>query len=358
MVYYANPKAKRTRHSTSKINRPAKRRAFRAFKLGFKKARRLSTKPRYAVKKGLSANNIHCFARNRSGYVNLLTGITDEANMSDLQYEMVKFTPDNKYCILDLKTWWSQYPDCGSSTPDVIEYDAPTVDHPGRQIQVHTKDENAFKDLFTQYKITSVDTTLTPNFRGNAVTPVTAVTNYNSTSSSTMAYSTSIPNYEVFLIPAWQMARYRIDLHQMTGPELDAFLNVTKAKARRFLPSKRQTFKCSAPKVMNYGTAVSKEESVHPINQMQAPQWYRTHDPYSSPDASELHVHHYTYRLLIRRVDGQEFPVWNENFTFNDLGLGFRVDQMIHFKCRNSPRDILERTSVVATEGTQPPQTN
>ena len=306
-----------TYNSTSKRAKKSRRSTKRGV---IKRARKLLAKPRLAVKKGLSAINTHCFSRNRTTWINLFgnvaapdSGIVGESN--------VQYNLDSTYGIVDLSTFWSQYPDC----VDSIELENATtkwVDH------------NAFKDLFSQYQITGVDTRLTPNFSQ----PMQS-------GGSGSDYMKRIPNYEIFVIPSTKQTNYRVELHHMLRIELGAFLNVTKAKSRRMIPSRVQNYKCTRPKVVSFDTSVEKGSGIA-LTEMTAPPWLKTDDPHVSNDSKETHVKHYSYKLLIRRVDGR--PLVNSNPTDgwkNDQQLGFRWDQTIYFKCRSTPRDVIEKVA-------------
>ena len=231
---------------------------------------------------------------------------------------------DGTYGILDLATHFTQYPDCKDTT----------VLQTGTHKYV---DHNAFKDLFSQYQITGVDTKLTPNFSQNM-----AGTVFNSGSSNNR-----VPNYEIFIIPATKQTHYRAELASMLRIELDAFLNVTKAVAKRMIPSRTQMYKCRYPKVVSFDTAIDKASNLA-LTEMTRPPWLRTYDPNPNVDARETHVKHYSNKLLIRRVDGRPLIENHNGATLNHNELDFRIDQTIYFKCRTTPRDVLEKVSLTA----------
>ena len=111
------------------------------------------------------------------------------------------------------------------------------------------------------------------------------------------------------------------------------------------LPSRTQNYKCRHPKVVSFDTAIEKDSNTA-LTEMTSPPWLKTYDPDVAQNASEVHVKHYSYKLLIRRVDGKPLQA-NHNDAFkNEQELGFRMDQTIYFKCRTTPRDVLEKVSL------------
>lgn len=136
-----------------------------------KRARKLLKKPRHSVKKGLSATNEHNFARNRTAWINLLGGPSQPSG-GVTEEERVTTNADGTYAIVDLSCFWAQFPDC----QDMVALSTGTHEYKG---------VNAFKELFSQYKITGIDTRLTPNFSKNMPA------SHRSTD--------AIPNYEVQL---------------------------------------------------------------------------------------------------------------------------------------------------------------
>lgn len=152
---------------------------------------------------------------------------------------------------------------------------------------------------------------------------------------------------QIFVIPATKQTHYRRELHDMLRVEIDAFLNVTKAQGKRMMPSGVQTYKCHRPKVVSFDTAISKQDHGVALTEMTSPPWLKTDDPHAHNDQKEVHVRHYSTKLLIRRVDGRTLHAEDVEEKINHNQLGFRLDQTIYFKCRSTPRDVLEKVSTV-----------
>ena len=110
-----------------------KRRRYPAKRVIIKRARKLLAKPRLAIKKGLSAVNIHCFSRNRTQWINLF-GTPPTTTGGTVGEGNVTLNPDGTYGILDFATYFAQYPDCEEKT---------VLDTGGHKYVDH----NAFKEL-------------------------------------------------------------------------------------------------------------------------------------------------------------------------------------------------------------------
>lgn len=189
---------------------------------------------------------------------------------------------------------------------------------------------NDFQGLFSQYKITALNTTITPNFNsGNT---------FNSK-------GIEIPNMEMFILKSTIVDEGQLKLEDMKSQQLDAFLASKNTKGKRILPASAQYFKCNNPKVCKYGSLVFKQQEHGVSTQyMGSPEWYSTSSSVApSGGVDETSIQHYSFALVIRRVDGQPFAQMNDISIHN---FGFRIENKVNWTCRSTVRDILESTDI------------
>jgi len=233
---------------------------------------------------------------------------------------------DQTYMCIQLHSSWEQLPGC----KDHAYNDADGLNT--------SRIDNDFKQLFSQYKITSIHHTLTPNYSTNQF--------YMET---TGHQDRNIPNYEMWILPGNWVAGSEEDnasLHTKSQLEIDAWLNSTNRKSRRILPSTTQTFKCNSPSVVKYDAITShKHAGYAATTKMGPPEFYNT-DPDDTPSGTPrpTGIRHYTYCLLIRRVDGKGFGADAQALAGGDNALGFRLSTEVGFLCRATPKDIMKTT--------------
>lgn len=256
------------------------------------RARRPITKPviaRPARKAPLrtspaSAPNAHDFQRSYD--FTLRVGVEDAANN-------VLLNTDGTYQIIKLQCAFNKLPDFAE-----------------------------FKDLYSEYKIGTVQHTLIPFFKQNM--PFS-----NGISGD---YGIAVPNYEIIILPATSSAR-QSNLEDMSKTEIDSFVNQTIRKSRRMLPSGIQTFATSNPTVVDYTGPLSKNAGTAAMG-MGPPQWYNT-DPSAlvTGGIDQTAIQHYSMTLLLRRVDGlvlNSHGGGNNNYQ----AMGFRQETCVKFNCR------------------------
>ena len=225
---------------------------------------------------------------------------------------------NGRYMVLKLHTAFNMLPGCRD------------IALPGTDLVA----QNDFMQLFQQYKITSVKHTLTPNFSHGQP----------STTTSSSNVSSNMPNYEMFIMKSNVVDEDEMKIYTMQNEQIDAWLSSKNTKSRRILPSKTQRFMCTNPKVVKFGTAMfKKQETGFSTMHMGAPEWYSTdpkHD-HAHGGIDETAIEHYTYDIVIRRVDGE--PLNDEN-ALAVRHLSFRVETKVGWLCRSTPKDIFQST--------------
>lgn len=235
-------------------------------------------------------------------------------------------TGDDRYMVLHLVESWNQFPRCKEET---FVHHSNSAEHVHGDGKTYTRD-NDYAGLFDQYQIKNISHKLTPNFsQGNQIPLIGTGHQYDDRDHA-------LPNYEMFIIPAsHQDSDNRLE--DLTGPQIDYWLNTTLRKGRRILPSRTQYIKPMRPTVVKYGAAQGKHQQGMAAMYMGRPNWYDT-TAALLPLPDDTAVKHYTVSLLIRRVDGQPMT---GNATAGQQGLSFRLDSSIAFTCRCSPKDGL-----------------
>lgn len=191
-------------------------------------------------------------------------------------------------------------------------------------MQFHTKFKylpkfDQFKDVFSQYKITSITHRMVPYYSRN----MPLVTN----GSSGAHITEPIPNYEVFIIPD----RNNMKRHEFaadTYAEIQEFLNCSQRKARKLMPATTCTFTTKNPKVVGYKGPADKEGG-NAVTTMERADWYRTDPtPVNVGEPDQTNITHYTTQCLIRRVDGLAIN------TSAQQQMGFRIETDVYFQLR------------------------
>jgi len=235
-------------------------------------------RPRTALKTTVgSAPNSYNFKRSYS--YPLRVGDTDAANG-------VYLNADNTYMWYEMHTRFNKLPN-------------------------HEK----FKEVFNQYKITSVTHRMVPYFSTNLIP-------YD----GPMGDQNSLVNYEMFIIPAaWNQRKHVFNT--MTGPEIDDWLDSAQRKKQRLVPSKTITFTSMNPKIVAYKGPIDKDHGPSGTT-MANPSWYSTDNAVLVPGGvDQTDVVHYTTQVLIRRVDGV-------NLAGAHRRMGYRAETDVFFKCR------------------------
>jgi len=290
----------------------------RVAKPRYAKGRRKAKLPRFALKKGIrAAPNTYPFMRSHTHYFNI-----GEANANVHAYvnqpDVASTGVLGKYMIIKLNTKINKLPGLKDATD------------PATGIVGH----NDFDSLFQQYKITSVKHTLTPNFQAPA--PMAA-------NGSNIHNAAQIPTYEMFVLRSDVIDEDKNDLKDLKDSQIEAYLQCKLNKSRKILPRKTLSFMNTRPKVVKWDTAGFKRSDTHfSTASMESPSWYcldptNVHPTFGHLD--ETDITHYTYDLLIRRVDDQ--PLTQITGTNIHATLGFRVETQVGFMCRATPKDIL-----------------
>ena len=233
-------------------------------------------RPRTAIKTAVgSTPNSHNFKRSYSHAFKL--GTADAANG-------VLLNTDNRYMWLELHTKFNKMPDA-----------------------------TEFKALFNQYKIYSVTHRFVP---------------YNSINMPVVVgHANSLPNYELFIIPA-SFNQRKHTFSSMNSNQIDTWLNCSQRKARKLVPAKTLSFTSKHPKVVEYKGPLDKDAGTAAMT-MASPSWYST-DSASlvAGGPNQTDVTHYTVQCLIRRVDGEAFGAQSTE------QMGFRLENDVYFKTR------------------------
>ena len=118
--------------------------------------------------------------------------------------------------------------------------------------------------LFQQYKICSVKHKLTPNFTATDFVVTGAIPMF-------------MPNYEMFILQSNIVDEDEMALKDMQDQQIEAWLASKNTKGHRILPSRTQTFNCTRPKVVKFGTAMfKKQETCFSTMHMGRLEWYST----------------------------------------------------------------------------------
>lgn len=266
-------------------NKPKPGRVGKAIAL--KKARQMvaAAKPQQIIKTAVNAApNVHHFKRSYNHPFTI--GVADNANG-------VYLNADSKYMVVKLHTKFNKL-------PDYLE----------------------FKELFSEYKITSIIHRLIPYFSKNITAMALDTTTY---------YQNAIPNYEIIILPVNSSAREDA-LEGKTAAELDSYINQSQRKSIRLMPSGRQTFKTLYPKVVGYKGPLDKDAGTA-LMAMESPTYLNT-DPTAlvAGGVDQTDVIHYGSVVLIRRVDGDAFP--SELTTSRVASFGFRMEHDVFFSVR------------------------
>lgn len=266
-------------------NKPKRGKAGKAMQMNKARGIVAKAKPRQIIRTGLnSAPNVHHFKRSYDHPFTI--GVADTSNE-------VYLNTDSKYMVVKLHTRFNKLP-------------------------AYTE----FKDLFSEYKITSIVHRLVPYFSKNITAMALDTTTY---------YQNAIPNYEIIILPVNSSAR-EDSLQSKTSAELDSYINQSQRKSIRMMPSGRQTFKTIHPKVVGYKGPLDKDAGTA-MMAMESPTYLNT-DPAAlvAGGVDQTDVIHYGSVVLIRRVDGDEFP--SELTTTRVASFGFRMEHDVFFSTR------------------------
>lgn len=172
---------------------------------------------------------------------------------------------NGRYAIIKLHTSFNMLPGCRD------------LSIPGSNLIQH----NDFQGLFSQYKIGSMNTTITPNFDINRLRD--------------FDHASLAPNMEMFILKSTIVDEGQLKLEDMKAQQLDAFLASKNTKGKRILPSSPQYFKCTSPKVCKYGSLVFKQQEHGVSTQyMGSPEWYSTSSVVApSGGVDETSIQHY-----------------------------------------------------------------
>ena len=141
-----------------------------------------------------------------------------------------------------------------------------------------------------------------------------------------MGDQNSLPNFEMFIIPA-SFNQRKHEFNSMTGPEIDDWLDSAQRKKSSLVPSKTLTFSSKHPKIVSYKGPVDKDHGPSGTT-MAAPSYYSTDSTALVPNGiDQTDIVHYTTQVLIRRVDGV-------NLAGAHRRMGYRCETDVFFKCR------------------------
>lgn len=120
-------------------------------------------------------------------------------------------------------------------------------------LSLHTKfnlmpDFEHFKELFSEYKITSIKHRLVPFYKNN----VTAASFGAST------HANAIPNYEIYAIPVAHSVRSQ-DWESKTQAQFNDMVNQMQRKSQRLMPSGVKNYWTTRPAIVGYKGPVDKD---------------------------------------------------------------------------------------------------
>lgn len=257
-----------------------------AARTAYAKHKRART-PRFAIRTApSSAPNVHMFKRSYTHPLSI--GVADHGNE-------VYLNSDDTYMIVKLHTKLSKLPAYGE-----------------------------FKDLFSEYKITSICHKLTPYYKENM--PFARGT------TASGDFQQAIPNYEVFTIPTTSSAQQQLFV-DMNGTVIEDWLLQTQRKSKRIMPSGQQTYWTTTPMVSGYKGPIDKDGGTA-LQIMERPSWLATTSvPLVDGGVNQTDVTHYSRTLLVRRVDG--LPLNDHQAGSNIFSqMGFRVTADVFLKMR------------------------
>lgn len=290
-------------NSRPTIYRGAKRKRASGGTVAIRKASKQSARGRRNLPRRVLArspfgrSNCYPFTRSVTQYLRAWES-PDDTSLFDLN-------SDNSYYIMKMKMQLAELPD----------YDE-------------------FRSLFTQFKITSWTTTITPTMKDNIPT----VGIHNPDSASWNQLNPATPNMEMFIIPAtFNVHTSTRDWKTLSRDEIDDILNQTQLKARKIIPSKGFSFKTTNPMIVKTGFMPGKGNTTADSTEVylgKAPWLENGAGPHQSgdPHPDQRLVQHYGFTVLCRRVDGgalTDLTPYHEN---NPGNMGWRVTRQAFFQ--------------------------
>jgi len=247
------------------------------------------TTPRFAIRTGpSSAPNVHMFKRSYDYPLSI--GVADVANN-------VALNTDSTWMVIKLHTKFNKL-------PAYLE----------------------FKDLFSEYKINSIQHTFTPYYKNNVAQSVSDV------NATPPTYGVAIPNYEIFAVPTTSSASQQ-NFGASTGPQINDFLMQSQRKSRRLMPGGTLKYLCTKPMVSDWRGPLNKDGG--PAYQAMARAGYcvTTNVPLVAGGVDQTDITHYSITLLVRRVDGLRLQSHGAGST-EVAHMGFRVSVDCFLKLR------------------------
>lgn len=194
-------------------------------------------------------------------------------------------------------------------------------------LSLHTKFKNLpdfahFKDLFSEYKITSIKHRLVPFYKDNVT----------SAFPSTTTHANAIPNYEIYAIPVAHSVRSQ-DWEAMDQAAFNKMVNEMQRKSQRLMPSGVKNYWTTRPAIVGYKGPIDKDGG-QASAVMERATWLNT-DPAAimTGGIDQTDVTHYGIMLAVRRVDGLVLD--DQEHDSSELQhMGFRMEVDVYFQCR------------------------
>lgn len=253
-----------------------------------------SNRPRHLLNRSpFRGANVYPFTRSTTEYLQSWTAPDD--------HYLFSMNSDSTYFIMKMKMQLSALPD----------YDE-------------------FRTLFTQYRITSWKTTITPTFKDNQP----YVAQHDPTGAAWAQINPAIPNMEMFIIPAtYNVHTGTRDWANLNGADTEDILLQTQLKARKVVPSRGFSFQTKSPLIVKTGFMPGKGNSTAATTEThlgKAPWLENGKGPHADPAGShpdQRDISHYGYTVLVRRVDGQPLTQMQPYDQNNPGQFGWRVSQ-------------------------------
>ena len=271
--------------------RATKRTRFQRVAKGKKRGRSRSNRPRHFLNRSpFRGANCYPFTRSTTEYLQSWTAPAD--------HSLFNMNSDSKYFIMKMTMQLSELPDY-----------------------------EEFQNLFTQYKITSWTTTITPTFKDNM--PLAQIKGLGDAWSQ---INPTIPNMEMFIIPATFNAHSGTrDWANLNYEDITDILNQSQMKSKKIIPSRGFSFLSKSPRIVKTGFMPQRGNSTAATTEVylgKAPWLENGPGPHADPAGShpdQRNIVHYGYTVLVRRVDGQPLSQMQPYDPTNPGQFGWRV---------------------------------